>query len=87
MFNIRADTFGAVGSVKLRLSGGLNFIGTENVDPYALFGDKPRGNYYGRSLPSGDYTIMAQAYPLALAEGAPSSVASLNFTIPGVRRK
>ena len=61
-FNIRANTnSNAVGSVSLQLSGPINKMQTENIAPYALFGDS-NGNYSGQALPLGKYTITAKAY-------------------------
>ncbi len=60
--NIRANTNPqTVGSVFLSLSGPVNRTITENVAPYALFGDS-NGNYAGSLFPVGSYTITATAY-------------------------
>ena len=79
-FNIRAETFGEVGSVRL-LSGKRSPPSRiESVEPYAVFGDNAR-DYLGHPLPAGDYTIEAQAFPLPNAQGTPSPLVRLDFTI------
>jgi hypothetical protein len=84
-FNIRAESFGTVGSVRLRLSGRLSTgWRVENVAPYTIRGDTPGTppDYYEMALPSGDYTIEAEAFPLPGGEGRGSGIESLEFTMP-----
>jgi hypothetical protein len=58
--NIRANTSPAkVNSVLFELQGPKVRQHTENLVPYALFADDTKGNYYGSSLPLGDYTLTA----------------------------
>ena len=76
--NIRAETrAGAeIGSVRLELSGAVSASRTENLAPYALFGD--RG---GRALPAGTYTVSATPYPEANLGGTPGPALSMSFTV------
>ncbi len=79
--NIRANTNPAiVGSVAMSLSGPVNSIRTENVAPYALFGDNS-GDYVGNPLPSGNYTISATAYGGVNKSGAALGTLTLQFSI------
>jgi len=78
-FNIRADTSPAeVGSVLFELDfqpiGGerdpvFKVFRTENVSPYALFGDSPKGNYHGQPRQAGTYYIRATPYSKSNAMG------------------
>lgn len=65
--NIRANTSGTIGSVVFLLNGVKNR--TENVTPYALFGDK-NSNYYTWTPELGSYTIVANAYSLQQGNGS-----------------
>jgi hypothetical protein len=79
--NIRANTNpSVVGSVYITLSGPVNRKSTENEAPYALFGDKS-GNYNGRTLPTGTYTLTAQAYSLRNRKGTAGPLKTITFTI------
>ncbi|WP_082591062.1 PKD domain-containing protein [Sediminicola sp. YIK13] len=76
--SIRANTNPAtVGSVRLTLSGPVNNGRTENVAPYALFGDSG-GNYSGVPFPLGNYTMTATAYSGSNLSG--SNLGSLTQT-------
>ena len=81
--NIRAEVApGAeVGSVKLALSGRQSASRTENLAPYALFGD--RG---GQAFPSGTYTLTATPYAEANLGGAPGPALSMTFTVAAADR-
>jgi hypothetical protein len=71
--NIRANTTPAtVGSVAFALRGALARSHTENLVPYALFGDDTRGNYHGAALPAGDYTLTATPY--CTTRGTPRTI-------------
>ncbi|MGD1946429.1 MAG: T9SS type A sorting domain-containing protein, partial [Croceivirga sp.] len=60
--NVRANTQpDVVGSVYFELTGTLSAGRTENVAPYALFGDTS-GDYVENALPLGNYTLTATAY-------------------------
>ncbi|SMD44497.1 delta-60 repeat domain-containing protein/Por secretion system C-terminal sorting domain-containing protein [Aquiflexum balticum DSM 16537] len=79
--NIRANTNPTiVGSVYFTLSGPVNRDATENVTPYAIFGDK-NGNYSGRTLPAGTYTLSAQAYSDRNRRGTAGPIKTITFTI------
>ena len=81
--NVRAEVApGAeVGSVKLALSGRQSASRTENLAPYALFGD--RG---GQAFPSGTYTLTATPYAEANLGGAPGPALSMTFTVAAADR-
>ncbi len=79
--NIRANTDpAAVGSVSLVLSGPLNNTRTENVAPYALFGDSA-GNYAGVAFPIGDYTMTATTYSAAGLGGTQGGTLTIQFSV------
>ncbi|MCS4435325.1 choice-of-anchor tandem repeat GloVer-containing protein [Aquiflexum gelatinilyticum] len=79
--NIRANTNpSVVGSVYLTISGPVNRTSTENVAPYALFGDN-NGNYSGRTLPEGTYTLTARAYSASNRGGTAGILSSIQFSI------
>ena len=79
--NIRADVHGGtVGSVLLEMSGPISVTRTENVAPYALFGDIS-GDYSGKFLPEGNYTISATPYSARNLKGEAGETVSLNFSI------
>ena len=60
--NIRVNQLDEVAiSVDFVLTGPINRTWTENVTPYALFGDI-NGNYNGVKLPLGNYHLEATAY-------------------------
>lgn len=77
MFNIRADVNPeVVGSVKFEYAyqcttcdpKPLKYFRTENVIPYALFGDR-KGNYYSEPLAGGWYHVQATPYSDRNAKG------------------
>ncbi|MCS4435330.1 HYR domain-containing protein [Aquiflexum gelatinilyticum] len=79
--NIRAETNpSVVGSVFMRITGPVGSTKTENVAPYALFGDN-NGNYSGRSLPNGNYTMSAVPYTLSGRSGEEGVALTVNFSI------
>ncbi|WP_317196481.1 PKD domain-containing protein [Robertkochia flava] len=85
--NIRANPGTvAVGSVVLTISGAVNYNRVESVAPYALFGDS-NGNYFGQSMPAGNYTLTAVPYALSGAGGAQGNSLSLNFSIVQIQSK
>lgn len=62
LLNIRANTTSAkIGSLVLELSGSEKHKQTENGRPYGLFLNT-NGNYEGRPLQPGDYTLTATPY-------------------------
>ncbi|WP_394749670.1 BspA family leucine-rich repeat surface protein [Spongiimicrobium salis] len=79
--NIRANTVSAtVGSVVFSLNGPLNKNMTENVAPYALFGDF-NGEYFGENLPEGAYTLTATAFTEERGGGIPGDPFTINFRV------
>jgi uncharacterized protein YjdB len=79
--NIKVNTNPTtVGSVFISLSGPVNTTRTENGAPYALFGDK-NGNYNGRTLPTGNYTLSATAYSEINMSGIAGPPSTVNFQI------
>ena len=79
--NIRADFAGLnVASVGFVLTGQINRNLTENVAPYALFGDT-NGNYRGRKLAKGIYNLKVSAYSGPNRSGAELATISLQFSI------
>jgi outer membrane biosynthesis protein TonB len=81
-FNVRAESFGNVKSVRLSVSGRLSASRIENVSPWSLFGDNrgPPPNYLRKRLPPGDYTIVAEAFPEEQANGN-ANTKTLQFTV------
>jgi len=69
-----------VGSVFFSLSGSLNNTRTENVAPYALFGDNA-GDYFGNTFSLGNYTISATAYSGSGQGGSALGTLILQFSI------
>lgn len=53
--------YGRFGSMRLELSGTERRRQTENVTPYALYGDR-RGRYNGRTWREGDYRLRIRIY-------------------------
>ncbi|MEL6654156.1 MAG: DUF5060 domain-containing protein, partial [Bacteroidota bacterium] len=79
-FNIRAYTQpDPTGSVRFGWNGQANYQ-TENVAPYALFGDTG-GNFTGEAFSTGNYTITATAYSGANASGTAGSPLTINFSV------
>ncbi|MFN3997653.1 MAG: MopE-related protein [Algoriphagus sp.] len=79
--NIRANTTPMiVGSVYITLAGPVNATMTDDVAPYALFGDK-KGNYNGRNLPAGNYILTATPYSRSKRKGTVGSTTSIQFSI------
>ncbi|MEZ5043203.1 MAG: HYR domain-containing protein [Saprospiraceae bacterium] len=68
------------GSVLLTISGALTNSRTENVAPYALFGDNG-GNFNGESFGLGQYTVTAQAFSGSSGSGEAGPLATVNFEI------
>lgn len=78
--NIRIHTQDAIGSVGLILSGPVSSTITENVAPYALFGDTG-SNYNGKHLPAGNYTLTATPYSKSSKAGEKGESATIEFSI------
>ena len=79
--NIRANlTSENTESVAFQLKGPIDRVWTENVAPYALFGDI-LGDYQGKELPLGRYTLNATAYSGNQLTGTQLSSIFVAFTI------
>ncbi|MEM8745235.1 MAG: G8 domain-containing protein [Actinomycetota bacterium] len=79
VLNIRAVTSGEVGSVAFRLDGETYRV--ENVEPYALAGDRD-GDYSTRWSPEpGTYAITAEAFAGPRATGDLLDTATVEFTV------
>ncbi|MEM8509793.1 MAG: BspA family leucine-rich repeat surface protein [Bacteroidota bacterium] len=78
--NIQAVATDDVESVQLVLTGAQNKTMTENVAPYALFGDV-RGNYKGNIFPVGTYSLTATPYSENRLGGVQGTPLSINFEI------
>lgn len=57
-----------VGSIKISISGPLNFSRIENIAPYSLFGDSG-GEFGSRLFPEGEYQLTATPYTEADGQG------------------
>ncbi|WP_420593135.1 malectin domain-containing carbohydrate-binding protein [Robiginitalea biformata] len=77
--NIRAEASDDVSSVVFQLSGTLTKNQTENVSPYAVYGDNS-GNYNAQVFPLGSYTLNGTAYSGAGGSGSSGTTATVQFT-------
>ena len=78
-FEARPGTY-KVGSVVLELSGPMSYSATENFAPFTLFGDSC-GNFSGKILPEGDYTLTATPYSESHERGKAGVPLTIHFTI------
>ena len=76
--NIRAEVAAGatIGSVRLELNGAQPSARTENLVPYALFGDKG-----GQAFPAGTYRVSATAYPEDELGGPALQTLAVTFTV------
>ncbi|MDF9796528.1 hypothetical protein OKW21_001791 [Catalinimonas alkaloidigena] len=82
LLNFEAHPYPAtVGSIYIELSGSMDHQQTENLAPYALFGDNPRGIYNGQELLPGQYQITATPYSDKLLGGVAGTPKTVNFTL------
>ena len=81
-FSIRADTAGAVGSVRMHLVGPLTAAQEHDTAPYVIY-PSPSGGYEGRRLPNGAYRIAAVAYAGSGLTGDVIDAWSVPFTVSG----
>ena len=80
--NVRVNTNPTiVGSVYAELSGEISSTRSENVAPYAIFGDNGSGGYYGRQLPIGTYQLTVSVYSGSNLSGAIIETNTINFSI------
>ena len=62
-FSVRANTSpGIIDRVEFDLKGPIDHKQIDEEQPYALFGDSPQGNFTGRALLPGDYTLTATPF-------------------------
>jgi hypothetical protein len=79
--NIRANTHPqAVGSVVFDFNTRKNFQ-TENLLPYALFGNTFNNKYYGWTPVVGEYKVKATPYSALLGKGTAGSPMELSFRV------
>ncbi|NJL12468.1 MAG: T9SS type A sorting domain-containing protein [Microscillaceae bacterium] len=81
-FSVEALGNALVGSVYFELSGPLSRTATENLPPYALYGDTNGGtNYLGANFLSGSYTLRATPYAGDNRSGAQGTPIEISFTL------
>ena len=76
--NIKANVGSNVESVAFSLSGAQANTRTENVPPYALFGDNG-GNYFAHTFAVGNYSLTATPYTGNNKGGTPGTPGTVNF--------
>lgn len=54
---------------------------TENVRPYALFGDNTKGDFFGKAIKTGSFSLEATAYTKKGGKGEAIATAELDYTI------
>lgn len=79
-FNIKANAMPGIASVVFELSGTQSLKHTENILPYALFGDS-KGNYTGKDLPPGDYALTATPYSKVNGKGTKGAPLTVHFKV------
>ncbi|WP_339901333.1 T9SS type A sorting domain-containing protein [uncultured Cyclobacterium sp.] len=83
-FNIRANVPNnqTQGGVGMFIDGPVTFSQFEKVEPLALFTDVG-GDYSGKDLPEGEYTISARAYPFqsSSTRGIGGEPYTINFSV------
>jgi hypothetical protein len=79
--NIRANTFATIGSILFTLSGAQTRNHTENIEPYALFADNNKGDYYAWTPTNGSYTLTATPYDASKANGIAGTTLTIHFTV------
>ncbi|MGF1523392.1 MAG: Ig-like domain-containing protein, partial [Leptolyngbyaceae cyanobacterium] len=73
--------FGEVGSVRLDFNNG-DEVQRENVEPYALFGDNGRGNFFGGDLDLlSENSLMLTAFENRNLSGEQLDKVTINFTV------
>ncbi|MEM8899164.1 MAG: choice-of-anchor Q domain-containing protein, partial [Bacteroidota bacterium] len=78
--NIEAVTTDDVKSVKFQLSGPVNLTRTENVMPWALFGDSS-GDFRDWDPLDGNYTLTATPFSEKKAQGEEGTANTISFTV------
>ncbi len=75
---IVAYTSGDADSVKFKFNGSTVI---ESIAPYAVFGDGPSGDLYGKKLTTGTYTITGQAFSGTNATGTAGATKAVTFYV------
>jgi len=78
--SVRAEASNLTSSVSFSLTGALNTTQTENIIPYALFGDRS-SDYSGREFIVGEYSISATPYAESRLSGEEGISLSLDFSV------
>ncbi|MEK6155255.1 ExeM/NucH family extracellular endonuclease [Flavobacteriaceae bacterium 3-367] len=78
--NIRALATLGTGSVQLELGGAMSAMRTENVAPFALYGDSS-GDFGGQAFIPGDYSLEATPYSESGLGGTQGTSLALNFVV------
>lgn len=82
-FSVRANTTDPfTDKVEFELNGPIEHQQTESVSPYALFGDDAKGDYWGKALLPGEYTLTARPY--AGYDSGASMTISFKVTLPAI---
>jgi len=77
---IRAEATGDTESVRFSLNGTKYVNKTENLVPYALFGDR-NGDYVGERFKAGSYILTATPYSKNFSRGQKGTPLRINFTM------
>ncbi len=77
---VAITTPSVVGSVRLALSGATSNMRTENVAPYALFGDIG-GNFLSGNFNLGNHTLTATPFAMTNATGQMGQPLTINFEV------
>ncbi|MDX2306036.1 MAG: hypothetical protein NW226_24715 [Microscillaceae bacterium] len=70
-----------IGSVKMTLTGTLNHVQIEEIQPYALFGDRPGGDFKEQTLCDGFYTLSIIPFLGEKAQGISGKEVLINFQV------
>jgi hypothetical protein len=82
LLSARATTSpGFIGSIIMELDGPVMHQQLENRLPYSLFGDNPPGEYSGRMLSPGQYTLTATPYSDMSGQGFTGTPLTITFTV------
>ena len=79
--NSSHDLYGQVESMRMELSGPESNDKTENVEPYALYGDSGISNMTGNSWDMGEFTLRLRAYSGNSLGGSKLFDETFNFTL------
>jgi Flp pilus assembly protein TadG len=79
--NSSHDLFGQVESMRMQLSGTESKNKTENVEPYALYGDSGLNNMTGEAWDMGDFQLRLRAYSQNSLNGSELFDETFSFTL------